>query len=245
MSSSLMAFKSQLVSRDYLTALPPPVSLGPKHVPIKHVDLVRAIDDEIARRGYREAHSRLAVSKNGQKLFGVIDLIPPGAADADLVPSLGFRAANDQTLALRMVAGARVTVCDNLALMGDMIALNRMHTSSLNLPEAMAAGFDRFLHHSTILVEHIDRMSTTFITDAQARAIAFHVFAERVVPLHLLNDVNGNYFHPKDDARDCQARTLWSLHNAFTRAMRTLSATRLFGATMHLATHFGMVSQAE
>jgi hypothetical protein len=88
-------------------------------------------------------------------------------------------------------------------------------------------------------------LSTTPITDGEARARAFQIFADHVVPGHLLDAVNTFYFQPAEDAIDCQPRTLWSLHNAFTRAMRTLTPTRLFTATMTLATYFGMVSQAD
>jgi hypothetical protein len=239
--------KSLVVTRDQLAALDPPVPLGPKHCPIPHYELVTAIDAEIVRRGYREVGSAFAISKKGQALFGVIDLELADDPDPkpECVRSLGFRGANDQSLALRMVAGARVLVCDNLALMGDMIALHRLHTTGLDLPAAVAGGFDRFLHHSTILSDHLERMGRTPLTDAQARALAFQIFADDVVPVSLLDKVNKYYFQPDEGAVDCHQRTLWSLHNAFTRAFRGMSSPRLFAATMALAHYFGMVSQAD
>lgn len=235
--------KSALVTRHTLAQLPEPRPLGPKHAPIHHMDLVAALDAEIARRGYREVRSAFALSKKGAAIFGVIDLESRDTTFPDRVPSLGFRSSNDQSLALRMVAGTRVVVCDNLALMGDMIALHRLHTSGLKLVEAMTTGFDRFLHHSTILDEHIARMSATVLTDGEARALAFRIFADRVLPVAFLEPVNRFYFTPLADEVDCHGRNLWALHNAFTRALRALSPTRLFNATMTLASYFGMTSQ--
>jgi hypothetical protein len=235
------------VTRDALAALPEPKPQGPNHSPIPHADLVKTIDAEIAARGYRQVGSTFALSKNGQKIFGVIDMVDVGGNDngMDMAPALGFRASNDRTLALKIVAGGRVAVCDNLALMGDMIALHKMHTPSLNLPEAIHVAFGRFLQQWNHLAIHVGILGATNLPVNEARAIAFQVFADGVLPVHLLDDVNRSYFAP--DGADVTAfgSTRWGLYNAFTRAMRTMSAARMFTATIALGAYFGMTAQPE
>ena len=44
---------------------------------------------------------------------------------------------------------------------------------------------------------------------------------------------------------DCQPRTEWGLHNAFTRAMRDLTPLRQFGATQGLGRAFGLSGSEE
>ena len=53
------------------------------------------------------------------------------------------------------------------------------------------------------------------------------------------------YFHPTTDQPDCQPRTEWGLHNAFTRAMRDLTPLRQFGATQGLGRAFGLNASEE
>jgi hypothetical protein len=70
----------------------------------------------------------------------------------------------------------------------------------------------------------------------------FDVFHAHIVPVRLFHDVSRFYFHPTDDQPDCQPRTQWGLHNAFTRAMRDLTPLRQFGATQGLGRAFGLTA---
>jgi len=65
------------------------------------------------------------------------------------------------------------------------------------------------------------------------------VFAARLVPVRLFDDVERFYFRRRRDA-GLPTRSLWGLHNAFTRAMKDLSPVRGFRANVALGNAFGI-----
>lgn len=259
MSSTLSAqspkFESRLVTIDALRGLPAPLALGRHHKPVPHAVLVDTVHAEIARRGYAVSREQLALGRNGAALFGVMDLVSAGHTPSGVLEampydpsidgrgiSFGLRNATDGSLAIRAVAGTRVFVCDNLAMSGSMFALSRKNTTRLDLGDAVATGFDRFLQHSTALSIEINRLQATPMNDRQAKVLIYDVFASGILPYRLLPDVNRFYFELDETRPDCQPRSLWGLHNACTRAIQDLTPARLFGASIALGRAFDIDS---
>lgn len=239
---------SALTSFDGLRHLPEPVSLGKNHKPIPHTVLVEAIHQEIDRRGYTVQREQLALGKKGAALFGVID-IQPTVPVIDVtggqltIPegrgmSFGFRNSTDRSMAIRGVAGQRVFVCDNLSMSGDLFAISRKNTTGLDLGDAVARGFDKFLAHIGALNFEVARLESVYLTDNEAKCVIFDVFAAGIVPIRLFDDVERFYFRPTDEQTDCQPRNLWGVHNSFTRAVQDLTPTRLFSASVALGKQF-------
>jgi hypothetical protein len=243
MASTLSAhspkFESKLVSYNELFQLPEPVALGPYHKPVAHARLVDAFRQEIDTRGYKVEREQYALGAKGAALFGVIDLVTD-VPNATRCLSLGFRNATNMSMAIRAVAGTTVFVCDNMALSGSMFAIQRKNTTGLDLGEAVARGFDKFLQHAEILNVEISRLQVTAVSDVDAKALIYDCFAANVVPSRLFDDVDEYYFRPTANTPETEERTLWGVHNAFTRAMRDLSPTRRFGASVALGKVFGL-----
>jgi hypothetical protein len=251
MSATLIAhspkFNSKLVTLDALRGLPAPLALGRMHKPVAHATLVDAIRGEADSRGYLVKREQLALAANNAALFGVMDLVPKDdqvnlVGNQERGLSFGFRNATDQSMGIYAVAGARVFVCDNLALSGSMFALKRKNTTGLDLGDAMAGGFDKFLQHAVALDISIARLQATILGDGAAKAVIFDIFSARVMPSRLFDDVDRFYFHPTDEQTDCQPRSLWGIHNACTRAMKDLSPVRGFNANVALGNLLGVKS---
>lgn len=258
MNASLIAhtsnpkFAAKFVDYADLVKLPAPVPLSPRHQPIPHAVLVDAIRAEAGRRNLAIAREGFALGNKGMALFGVMDLVrttedPNTFALAEGDPSrrglsFGFRASNDGQLALSAVAGQRVFVCDNLALSGDIFAMRRIHTVSLDLGDALATGFDKFAAQSADLEIQIERLQQRALTDGQAKEVIYDVFAASVLPARLFDDVNRFYFKPSADMPDCEPRTAWGVHNAMTRAVKDLPPVRAFQATVLLGRQLGLTS---
>jgi len=241
--STLLNKKSSITTIEQLRELPFPESRGSRHEPVPHYLLVDSLEVEAMSRGYSVKRSQLSINAAGTKLFGVMDLIPPGVVDVtERGMSIGFRNSTNSSLSIKMVAGNRVMVCDNLAMLGDLIAVLQKNLGGLDLDAVLAEGFDKFLQHASTLDLHIMRMQATNITDIAAKAKIFDVFANRVLPVNLFDDVRGFYFNPSDEMLDCQPRTEWGLHNAFTRAMKGLAPATFFAANVELGRNFGMTS---
>jgi hypothetical protein len=241
MSSNLSHRKSQLVTYNQLAMLPAPQALGRNHKPVPHHQLVDAIRLEVDRRGLCIDREQFALGRHGSALFGVIDLTPVsrnGAtswqSDPQRSTALGFRNATDQSLSIRGVAGSHVFICDNMAMSGDTFAFQRKNSRYLDLAYAIAMGFDRFVTQAQQFNVEVARMQARELTDMAAKAIMFDVFSAGIAPLHLFDDVDRNYFKPEAGWTDCEPRTLWGVHGAFTRAFRELSPQRVLGASTAL-----------
>lgn len=239
MSSTLSAhspkFNSKLVTLDALRMLPEPQALGIRHKPVPHHVLIDTIHKEMELRDMTIVRDQYALSYKGDVIFGVMDLKSPGI---DRGTSFGFRSSVNQLLAIKAVAGTRVFVCDNLALSGDTIAFQRKSTTGLDLPQVVAAGFDRFVEQSQILNLQIEVLSLTGISDIEAKTKIFDVFNAGILPVRLFHDVNRFYFAPTEATPDTQPRTLWGLHNAMTRAAKDLVPVSLFRASVALGKAF-------
>lgn len=246
MASSLSAhspkFQSQLATFEQIAGLPTPVALGPRHRPVPHARLIEAFRNEIARRGYSVERETYALGHKGAALFGVIDLgNPDGVVSNGRGLSLGFRNAVDNSMAIRAVAGAHVFVCDNLALSGDVFAIQRKNTTGLDVLDAVARGFDKFLKHAQAFELEIAQLQAAQIADLIAKRIVFDVFSQGVAPVRLFDDVDQFYFKADYSVAPEVVEnrgSLWGLHNAFTRAFRDLTPQRRLSASVALGKVF-------
>ena len=156
--------------------------------------------------------------------------------------SLGFRSSQDQSLALLGRAGLRVFVCDNLALSGSSFAFQRRHTTRLDLELIVRVGFDRYEQHAGVLAGQVARLRQEPVTASRAKEVIYDAVADDVIPARLLARVHQFYFDSSAERPDCQPRSLWGLHNAFTRALQELKPARAWKASSDLGRLFGLVS---
>jgi hypothetical protein len=86
------------------------------------------------------AKSEYAVSGDGMKMFGVLDL--ETTFDGCRF-SVGVRNSNDKSMRLALTVGYRVLVCDNMAFHGDFTPVLAKHTKHLCLVDILCSGVDR------------------------------------------------------------------------------------------------------
>lgn len=214
----------QAVGRDVIYALPEPEPKGRFHKPLHHGVVLDAITAEIVGRGYGIEGERLALTNSGGMLFGVMTLAKNGNGTfAGLAGStaFGFRTSTNQKSAIRGVAGAHVFVCDNMILSGEMFAICRKSTTGVNLEAVVHAGFDRVLEQGGQLSVDLERLSNTSINNKQAKLVIYNaIMTEKVVAPKLMSTIHENYFYAAE-GEDVAPRSMWGLHNAFTRAIQT------------------------
>jgi hypothetical protein len=101
-------------TRAALASIPTPAGTD-TWKPVPHFDLVSSLIDDLGRRGIAVTRAQYAtVGRDGARLFGVMDLCVDGLDTPDLSTSRGLRGANDRSMAIPVIAAARVFVCDNL-----------------------------------------------------------------------------------------------------------------------------------
>ena len=158
---------TDIVSRAELKALPAPEAT-PTFKPIPHIELVDMLELVLRQSQIRIEEERFALRRDGSVLFGVLQLAY-GETD-DGRAALGLRTANNKTMSIQLCAGLSVFVCDNLALRGDMIALRRKHTSSLNLRTELAGAVLRFQEHFGRLAAEVELLKKQRLVDVEAKA---------------------------------------------------------------------------
>jgi hypothetical protein len=240
MSGTLYYAQSTLVSREQLKAIPPPPATSTWR-PIAHGDLISAIDRQLLVRGITIVKEAFAVQREGARLFAVLDLSLESSGE--VCAAMGIRTANDRSMALEIAVGMRVLVCDNLAFSGDLIALRRKHTAKFDLNADISRAVDRYQAHLLTLQRTIAAAREDALFDAEAKCLIFEAFQDEILPLRYFKQVADAYFSPSAEMTDVQPRTMWGLHNAFTRAVRQMAPAPAFQATTELGKFFGLCAQ--
>jgi Domain of unknown function (DUF932) len=222
---------SSKISREELKLIPTPAG-SPTHQPIPHYEIVGALVETLSFRQISVMREEYAVSGDGMKLFGVLDLETTfdGCRFA-----LGIRNSNDKSMRLALTVGYRVFVCDNTAFAGDFTPVLAKHTKNLSLVDVLAVGVDRMQRNFEPMRKQVEAWKNTRLADESAKLVIYRAFVEGEldVPKHLARRVHDLYFNPQIE--EFASRTTWSLSNAFTSAFKELDPIPQFKATAKLA----------
>lgn len=234
MEGLMRAYNEELLTREQLALVPTPAATA-THRPVPHHQLVEALVETLGFRHIAVHREEYAVSSDGQKMFGVMEL---ETTFSGCRFALGLRNSNNRTLALGITVGFRVMVCSNLSFHGDYTPMVRKHTKNFNLQHALSVGVDDVQRNFKPMVESVERWKGTQITDVDAKLRIYEAFVEGEleVPRHLVREVHSQYFNPKHE--EFQARTLFSLQNAFTGAFKDLDPIPMQRATASLGEYF-------
>jgi hypothetical protein len=232
MDATLMTHKgARKVMRQELSAVQTPPSTETFR-PVPHATVVNELETALAFRHIRIVRDEYAVSLDGMRLFGLLEL---DAEYEGVRFAIGLRNANDKSMRLGMVAGYRVFVCDNMALSGDFKPLLAKHSKHFNLVDSLSMGVDRIQRGFGPLRQAIDFKRACRLGDESARAIIYRAFLENRFPLKLLKVVHREFFiAPAHE--EFRRQTVWSLENAFTTSFKELKPDKQYEMTAKLGT---------
>jgi len=198
---------------------------------------VDEILEGLARRQLSVVKDEYAVSDDGMKLFGLLELT---TATDDFRFSIGIRNANDKSMRFGMVSGIRCFVCDNMAFVGEFFAIQAKHTKNLQVMDSIALGIDRIQRNFKPLTEQVERWKQNQLTDDRAKSLIYDAFIgdKLDAPKHLARLVGDHYFNPQ--YADFEPRNSWSLQNSFTSAFKVLDPLPQFRATASLGEFFSL-----
>jgi hypothetical protein len=225
---------AELITREQLAQILPPEPTA-THKPIAHSLLVDSILESLSFRHINVVKEEYAVSQDGMKLFGALDLETMGDGFRF---ALGLRNANDRSMRLGLVVGVRILVCDNMAFSGDFEPVLAKHSKHFNLNEALAIGMEAMQRNFKPMADQIENWRGAQITDGQAKETIYRAFIEDQLeaPKHLARSVHKFYFEP--DHPEFAPRTQYSLQNAFTSSFKLLDPIPRYKATASLGEFF-------
>jgi hypothetical protein len=222
---------SSKITREELKLIPTPEA-SETHQPIPHNQIVEALVEGLSFRHISAIREEYAVSNDGMKMFGVLDL--ETTFDGCRF-SVGIRNSNDKSMRLAVTVGYRVLVCDNMAFHGDFTPVLAKHSKHFSLVDVLSIGIDRIQRNFEPMKKQVEAWKGTRISDESAKLVIYRAFVqgELDVPKHLARRVHDLYFHP--EVEQFAPRTTWSLSNAFTSAFKELDPIPQFRATAKLA----------
>ena len=126
-----------------------------------------------------------------------------------------------------------------MALVGNIVS-GAFHAGSREALQALLGrGFagdrvDRIQRNFDPLRAQVNAWRSRQLTDEQAKLVLYRAFIEGdlSVPRSFARDVHRNYFKPTH--AELSPRTMWSLTNAFTSALKSLDLIPFFQATATL-----------
>src|SRR5438093_1747504 len=213
MEGHLLAHRgTNKLDREQLKAIQAPEATE-TYQPLAHHAIVEALLEALTFRHISVVRDEYAVSEDGMKMFGVLDL--ESTFDGCRF-SIGIRNANDKSMRLAMTVGYRVFVCDNMAFHGDFTPVLAKHTKRFSLVDAVTVGVDRMQRSFEPMQRQVETWRASRIQDETAKLVIYSAFVEGDLeaPKHLARRVHDLYFNPTIDAY--APRTLWSLQNSFT-----------------------------
>jgi hypothetical protein len=228
--TTLIASTAKL-TRQQLAAIDTPLGTA-THRPVPHAEIVEALVETLSFRHIGVTAEEYAVTKDGMKMFGVLDL-ETGMDGCRF--SIGLRNAHDKSMRLALVVGVRVMVCMNMAFSGDFQPVLAKHSKHFSLQNALSIGVDEMQRNFDGMRKQVDAWRESQLSDTAVKLIIYRAFIESdlEVPKHLARPVHDLYFSPEHP--EFQPRTLWSLSNAFTSAFKQLEPIPQFKATAKLA----------
>ncbi|HLJ90642.1 MAG TPA: DUF932 domain-containing protein [Candidatus Angelobacter sp.] len=234
-NGTLVAGPLRKIGRPELSLIQaPPATLT--HKPVPHHEIVEALIETLSFRHIGVVNEEYAVSNDGMKMFGVVDLETQMAGCRF---SIGLRNSHDKSFRLALTVGYRVFVCSNMAFSGDYTPVLAKHSQNFNLLDALSVGVDRIQRNFEPLQRQIETWRETQLTDDRAKLILYEAFVEGELeaPRSLLPSVHSLYFDPRYP--EFAPRTMWSLSNAFTSAFKELDPVPQFKATAKLGEFLG------
>src|SRR3954469_13039137 len=231
MSEATLIASTAKLTRQQLFAVPTPLGTA-THRPVPHAEMVETLVETLGFRHIGVVAEEYAVSKDGMKMFGVLDL-DTGMHGCRF--SIGVRNSHDKSMRLAMTVGYRVFVCENMAFSGDFQPVLAKHSKNFSLQNALSIGVDEMQRNFDGMKKQVDSWRQSQLSDVEAKLIIYRAFIESdlEVPKHLARPVHDLYFNPAHE--EFQSRTLWSLSNAFTSAFKQLEPIPQFRATAKLA----------
>jgi hypothetical protein len=225
------------ITREELAHVPTPLGTT-THRPVPHHEIVEALVETLGFRHIGIVGEEYAVSTDGMRMFGVIDL---EAAFEGCRFAIGLRNSHDKSFRLSCTVGVRVFVCENLAFSGDFTPVLAKHSKHFSLQDSLAVGVDRMQRNFEPMRRQVEAWREQQLSPATAKLIIYRAFVEGELdaPRHLAHAVHQLYFNPIH--AEFQPRTMWSLSNAFTSALKQLEPIPQFKATAKLGAFLGSV----
>lgn len=205
------------------------------YMPVGHYDLIiniAGIADNILN-GYELTRKSFGTARDGNQMFGVLTYNNQHASEDDLGLSIGFRNSYDKSMSVGICIGASVLVCDNMVFQGEITVL-RKHTKNVweSLRDMAITTIYQSQNKFARLTNQIESLKEIQMTDKEAFQTMGLLYGKDVITTRQLPKVKREWQEPSYE--QFEPRTLWSLYNAITDALKTSPPSKIMEKHINL-----------
>lgn len=212
---------SSAALRDFATPRP----LGRFHATTPFSEFAERVEQQVQRAGFSLGMTEYAVSKDGNKMFGMIELEP---MTGDLITAdewrmqIGLRSSHDQSLPMGLTMGTRVMVCSNLAFSGALGNWRTKNTTEINqrLPSIISEAVSRL---PVMIQQENQRRDAYHLRELKPRhgdAALVEVYRRGGFTAAQLGTAIDQWHAPLHEEHAQDGFTVWRAFNAATQALK-------------------------
>ncbi len=219
MNGLMLHCGGQLKSREEVFAVPTPPATS-TYVPMSYESLLTRIEKQLAVEGMVVKEESLALSNNGQRLFGLLALDMPGQPHGDYRCVLGLRNSYDKSVSTGFCVGASVFEGDNLSFNGE-VTFTRKHTANLlrDLSWLIVETISRLPGKFAAQSSAFEAYRKTEVSDKQAHDLIIRLVDEGVINVGDIRLLLKEWREPRHH-EFASTKNAWRLFNAATEAIK-------------------------
>lgn len=208
---------SNLMGRNFVSEAEvisvPDVPWTRTHHPIHHREVIRVVEDALGFIGLEIVRKEYVLAAEGLQMFSVWDL---DSGTPEMKWSIGLRNSLNRTISLRLTAGSRVLVCDNMAFSGEFLAV-RKHTAGLTNDELGFLAFKtmrQMVPRLKAFQNWHESLRNYPLTEDAAKILLVEIIANNVIPaskFHRFNELYRNVYKGND---------IYQFHEATTETLQ-------------------------
>jgi len=212
--------------------------------PVPHDYFVDVVEDELNSVGLYFAEQAHAINRDGDQYFGMARVVGDDLEENDSWSTVvGFRGSHDKSLSRGVVFGDAVFVCDNLCFSGE-VQLGRKHTTNIlrDLRPLIADAVTQVTGRAVNQAIRYERYQQAQLKDSVANHAIIQMLRSGIINTQRVEKVVNEYYEPSHSEHLINGKkTVWTLHNAATEALKGCGLATLPQRTIKLQS---LMSQA-
>jgi hypothetical protein len=203
---------ARLVTKGDLELIPAPPPTN-TWFPIRHHDVLEAVEETIVNTDFEIKACHFSVSKQNLRFFGVLDLNSDLAEGVSL--SVGIRNSNDKTFPIGFCIGNRTFVCDNLAFSSEVV-ISKRHTrfGEDRFREGIVNAVGQLSNYQRLETKRIKRLQRQPLSDHLAESLILRAWDKKLIGTRKLRPLLDEWRNPSFE--EFEPRTGWSMLSAYT-----------------------------
>lgn len=217
------------------------------HSPYPHGDFVNVVEDELGRVNLYFGEQAYALNHEGAQMFGAAELVGLDPIAEGIQTIIGFRGSHDKSLSRGLLQGKDVMICDNLEFTGESVLMLK-HTP-INMRDRLRVEIRNLVHGikdaNDKERERVETYQGARVKDHIANHAIIQMLRQGVINTQRVEKVVQEYYEPSHEEHlDANGRrTVWTLQNAATEALKGCGMTTLPRRTIKLTTLMDKVSE--